>query len=72
MVTKEQAQSEKYFIQKTDGNGKLLAKPIRWRASGSCKTWKTRPGDFQLLIKHGLNTYGYLTQDNAHCLEVDR
>lgn len=49
MVTKEQALSEKYFLQITDGNGKLLAKPIRWRANGKCKTWKTRPEEFRAL-----------------------
>lgn len=72
MVTKEQALTEKYFLQTTDGNGKLLAKPIRWRANGKCKTWKTRPDDFSLPVKHGLRAYGYLTHDNAHCLEVDK
>lgn len=71
MVTKEQALTEKHFIQVTDGEGNLLAKPIKWRASGKCKTWKTRPDDFSLPVKHGLNRWGYITQDNANCLEVD-
>jgi len=40
--------------------------PMRVRVSGACKTWKTRPGDFQLPVKHGLYDSGYITQDNAH------
>jgi len=48
-----------------------LDKPIMWRANGKCKTWKTRPTEFKLPIKHGMYSYGYITQDNAHLFEVD-
>ena len=47
-----------------------LPAPINWRANGKCKTWKTRPDEFKLPIKHGLYQYGYITQDNAHLFNV--
>ncbi len=40
--------------------------PVRWRINGKCKTWKTRPNEFRVPIKHGLYDYGYLTHENAH------
>jgi hypothetical protein len=44
--------------------------PNKWRASGKCKTWKTRPNEFKLPIKYGLYESGYLTHENAHLFEV--
>lgn len=79
MLTKEQAMTEREFIQissddinfnKVWGKEALMNKPIHWRANGKCKTWKTRPDEFRLPIKHGLWDYGYITQDNAHLFEV--
>ena len=46
-------------------------KPIRWRVNGKCKTWKRNPERFQLPIKHGLYSYGYLTNENAHLFIVE-
>jgi hypothetical protein len=37
-----------------------------WRANGTVKTWKTRPNDFRIPVKHGLCAYGYIDQDNGH------
>jgi len=37
----------------------------QWRPNGQCKTWKTRPEEFQLPIKHGFYDYSYLTHRNA-------
>jgi len=39
--------------------------PLRARKNGQCKTWKTRPNDFRVPIKHGMYDHGYITQDNA-------
>jgi len=39
--------------------------PVRCRVNGVCKTWKTRPNEFSLPVKHGLYSYFYLSQDNA-------
>ena len=47
-----------------------INRPINWRANGKCKTWKTRPDEFKLPIKHGLYDYGYITHENAHLFEV--
>jgi len=35
--------------------------PQRWRVNGKVKTWKTRPDEVQVPIKHGLWSYDYLT-----------
>ena len=34
--------------------------PMRVRVNGKCKTWKTRPDDFKLPVKHGLRDCGYI------------
>jgi hypothetical protein len=39
--------------------------PARCRVNGQCQTWKTRPDDFRLPVKHGLKTCFYITQANA-------
>lgn len=45
--------------------GGVTRKVETWRVNGACKTWKTRPNDFQVPIKFGFRgPYGYLTQDN--------
>ena len=38
--------------------------PVRCRKSGKLKTWKTRPRDFKLPVKHGLKNSFYLTPEN--------
>lgn len=38
---------------------------VRVRASGALRTWKTRPGEFRLPVKHGLRESGAITHDNA-------
>ena len=63
MITKEQAMSAHEFhhvtLKNADGT------PLRWRANGACKTWKTRPTHFKLPVKYGLYEYSYITHDNA-------
>lgn len=63
MITKEQAMDTriKYFVEE---DGKV------WRRNGKCKTWKTRPEDFELPVKHGLRNYGYITHNNASSVKV--
>lgn len=34
--------------------------PARWRANGVVQTWKTRPDDIRLPVKHGLYAYDYI------------
>lgn len=69
MVTKEQAITETEF-HVLEGRKNADGTPQRWRANGKCKTWKTRPNDFRLPIKHGLRDHGYLDQDNAYLFGV--
>lgn len=38
--------------------------PQRWRVNGAPKTWKTRPTDVRVPLKHGLYSFGYLDQNN--------
>ena len=38
--------------------------PERWRVNGQVKTWKTRPNEVRIPVKHGLYSYDYLTQDD--------
>ena len=37
----------------------------KWRRNGATKTWKTRPNEFRVPIKHGLYDFAYLTHENA-------
>lgn len=34
--------------------------PLRARVNGNCTTWKTRPSDFYLPMKHGLRDYFHI------------
>jgi len=38
----------------------------RWRRNGATQTWKTRPNDFRIPVKHGLYAYWEITADNAN------
>ena len=40
--------------------------PFRARVNGKCKTWKTRPEDFRLPIKHGLYKHYYVTPESSN------
>jgi len=44
--------------------------PLRARVNGKCRTWKTRPEEFRLPMKHGLRDYFYITEANAHEWEL--
>jgi hypothetical protein len=71
MISKETAMSlpigtELYHVKIKNADGT----PERWRVNGKCKTWKTN-NDWKLPIKHGLNSYAYLTQDNYDKLSED-
>jgi hypothetical protein len=38
--------------------------PQRWRVNGMVKRWKRTPDRIQVPLKHGLYSYGYLTEDD--------
>lgn len=70
MVTKTEAITGGDFhvgtcIRHTGPRGGVTEHIIRVRSNGACKTWKTRPNDFRLPVKHGLYSYGYIDQDTA-------
>lgn len=68
MVTIEQAQTARHFesvsVKNADGT------PLRARANGKCRIWKTRPGEFSLPVKHGLYQYFYITHETAQYWNV--
>ncbi len=63
MITKDQAISANRFehtvLKNADGT------PLRARRNGKTKTWKTRPNEFNVPIKVGLYTYGYITDADS-------
>lgn len=59
------------LVERYDLPNAVDCKPIKWRVNGKCKTWKRNPERFQLPIKHGLYSYGYITNENAHLFIVD-
>jgi len=36
------------------------------RRNGCTKTWKTRPGEFQIPVKCGFSCYGTVHEDNSY------
>ncbi len=74
MITREQALQLRHgdelhygVCQKITGpRGGVTYKIERWRVNGKVKTWKTRPDEFVVPIKHGLRDCHYLTDVNAH------
>ncbi len=39
--------------------------PLRVRVNGKCQTWKTRPDEFRIPVKHGLYDHGEITKFNG-------
>jgi hypothetical protein len=73
MITKEQAMAlrhgqELHFgvCKSTTGpRGGVKVTQVRVRVSGQCQTWKTRPEDFRVPVKHGLYSNGEIVPSNA-------
>lgn len=66
MITKAQAvhltyRQELHHTTLTSRDGS----PVRCRVNGKCTTWKTRPDDFRLPVKHGFRECFYITPLNA-------
>lgn len=53
-------------IEAEMGNGRWW----RVRRNGQTKTWKTRPGEFQIPVKAGLRSCAYLRHDNLGYFRV--
>jgi len=77
MITKEQALTLKHgdviytnLPTKDYKTGKCLPKIAAWRVTSTVKTWKREPERYRLGLKHGLYTYGELTQENSHLFQL--
>lgn len=61
------SQTANHFYHRTKKyGGRRSDEPIMVRRSGKTKTWKTRPGHFQIPVKYGMYDNGYITHENAH------
>lgn len=60
-MTIEEAKELKYreIIHLKEGN-----KCLNWRINGKIKLWKRNPNRILIPIKHGLYSFGYLTENN--------
>lgn len=68
MITKQQALTNNYFHMEPFPS---TLKCKNWRRNGKTKTWKTRPNDFKVPIKHGLYDYAYIDQNNAQIFHLE-
>lgn len=57
-VTARTAQVGQTFYHVFEKNADGTA--VRCRVNGKCKTWKTRPGHYELPVKHGLHNCFYI------------
>ena len=72
MITKEQALKLRHGDTIFEiGSFNADGTATRWRVSGNCKLWKTRPNEFKIPLKHGLYSNGYLTHDTARFLSIE-
>jgi hypothetical protein len=69
MITKQQALTAKNFehvsFRNNDGT------PLRARRNGKTQVWKTRPTEFRIPCKHGLNDCFDITHLNADHWNVE-
>lgn len=63
-VTVESVECHRDFWSRTLKNAD--GSPVRCRANGKVKRWKTRPTEFRLPVKYGLKQCFYITPHNAH------
>ena len=71
MITFDQAMSSQEFhlgeCTRTVGSRGGVKETIKaYRRNGQTKTWKTRPGVFQVPVKHGLYEYGRITDSDVN------
>ena len=73
MITKEQALTTREFhytgkhacTSYTGPRGGITETITTARRNGATKTWKRDPARFKVPVKHGLYTYGTITDQNA-------
>lgn len=68
MITREQALAGSEWHddgscpRNPDGRGRDKG-PTRWRRNGATQTWKTRPADYRLPVKHGMRDYSSISPE---------
>ena len=73
MITKTQALTTQEFhaefpggcSQKTGPEGGIKVIQEVWRRNGKTQTWKTRPSEWRIPVKHGLYDYGNIRDYDA-------
>ena len=75
MLTKEQAITEQEFhagtCKRTIGpRGGVTVKQGIWRRNGKTQLWKTRPDAFRVPVKHGLYSYGEITEQDVNVIHA--
>lgn len=71
MITLEQAKNLSYddilyHVENRNADGT----PQRWRVNGRPQTWKTRPDEVKVPVKHGLRDHDYLTHADLHLVAL--
>ena len=71
MITLEQAKSLKpgdilYHVKNKNADGSAQ----RWKVNGIPKTWKTRPLEVRVPLKHGMYTFDYITEKDLHIVSL--
>ena len=75
MLTYEQAMTAREFhvgecTRKVGPRGGATEHTEVWRRNGKTQTWKTRPGEFRVPVKHGLYAYGEIRETDAERVHV--
>ena len=71
IVTKQNQEGIDMFYHKTILN-KSDKQPARARRMGKTQTWKTRPNEFKIPVKHGMYDSFYITHLNANEWTIDQ
>lgn len=71
MITLEEAKNLRpgttlYHVKNRNAKGDAQ----RWKVNGKPKTWKTRPEEVRVPLKHGLYDYDYLDQDTLDLVSL--
>jgi hypothetical protein len=69
-VTKENQEGVREFYHKTIMNSDKKT-PARCRRNGKTQTWKTRPLEFKIPVKHRLYDFFYITHLNCNEWTID-
>ena len=43
----------------------------RWKVNGVPKTWKTRPNEVRVPVKHGFRSFDYVTEKDLHLVHLE-